>query len=97
MLVIVSYDITDDHTRTYVRNLVRNNGLIRLQKSVYVGDVDLETFTFLVKYFKKFRKRKEKVEVEIFRLCRKCENRFRRLKNRFIKELDMEVIFIQSS
>lgn len=40
MLTWVIYDITDDKTRTRIANRCLNFGLYRVQKSVFLGDVD---------------------------------------------------------
>ncbi|NBG87365.1 CRISPR-associated endonuclease Cas2 [Isachenkonia alkalipeptolytica] len=40
MLVWVIYDIVEDKTRNQIAKQCKNNGLYRVQKSVFLGDVD---------------------------------------------------------
>ncbi len=93
MLAITSYDISDDRKREKIRNFLRNNGFVRLHKSVYIGDIDFQNFIFLKKYFKKLSSETD-VEIEIATLCKKCERRFKRIKNKPLIEFDNTTVFV---
>ena len=43
MLTWLIYDITEDKTRTNVAKLCKNSGLIRVQKSVFLGNIEINT------------------------------------------------------
>lgn len=50
MNYMISYDITDDRTRRLISNCLKNNGFIRIQKSVFLGEIKLEIYKKLINY-----------------------------------------------
>jgi hypothetical protein len=57
-----------------------------------VGDLNIENSFFLTKYLKKLNC--DGVETESITLCKRCENRFKRLKNKFLAEIESGTIFL---
>ena len=83
MTCIVAYDIEDNKIRTKLAHYLEGKG-IRLQKSVFVVDIERHVFKRFLSEIEKITKDKGKVAV--FRLCSGCQ------KNA-IKLLEPEVNF----
>lgn len=49
---LVCYDITDNKTRTRFADFLKDIGLISLQKSVFVGELNKAEFNSMVRYAK---------------------------------------------
>lgn len=49
MKVFVIYDITENKIRDRVIKILRNFGFLRVQKSVFLGDVSFENINFIEK------------------------------------------------
>lgn len=50
MNYMISYDVSNDKTRRLVSEYLGNNGFVRIQKSVFLGEVKLETYENMVSY-----------------------------------------------
>ena len=50
MNYMVSYDISNNKVRKLVSDHLINNGFIRIQKSVFLGEVKVETYKKVVIY-----------------------------------------------
>ena len=70
MLVIVSYDIEDDKTRTRLARELRNFGP-RVQKSVFEGDITHEELNVLQTCLSNVQL-KSGDSIRLYRLCGEC-------------------------
>ena len=50
MNYMVSYDVSNDKIRRLVSDYLKNVGFVRIQKSVFLGEVKLEIYEKMTKY-----------------------------------------------
>lgn len=50
MNYMVSYDISNDKTRRLVSDYLGNSGFVRIQKSVFLGEIKLEVYDKMLNY-----------------------------------------------
>lgn len=73
MLTVVTYDISDNTSRTYLIKKLRHFGLKRLQKSVFVGYLEINERLELADELDSFLS-KETDSIIILPMCENCKN-----------------------
>lgn len=71
MFSVVVYDISDNKSRTDLIKLLQHHGLYRMQKSVFIGYLELESILDLSEEFEKFLS-SDKDSIVLFPLCKSC-------------------------
>ena len=71
MLIIISYDITDDKKRTRLAKKLRDFGK-RVQKSVFEADITDEELSKLEKLLAEIEMEKEE-SIRLYRVCEACK------------------------
>lgn len=71
MFSVVVYDISDNKARTDLIKHLQHYGLYRLQKSVFIGYLELESMLDLAEEFEKFLS-SDKDSIVLFPLCKSC-------------------------
>jgi len=73
MLTIVTYDISDNTTRSYYIKKLQSYGLYRIQKSVFAGHLTLDERLDLADETESFLS-SEKDSIIIFPICKNCKD-----------------------
>ena len=73
MLTIVTYDISDDTTRSYFIKKLQSCGLYRIQKSVFAGHLTIDERLDLADETESFLS-SDKDSIIIFPLCKTCKD-----------------------
>ena len=74
MMVLIIYDITDDSLRLKVANILLAYGLIRVQKSAFLGQLTRERLKDLKVKIKRMIEG-ERANVQFYPLCPQCLSR----------------------
>ncbi|MEM3399596.1 MAG: CRISPR-associated endonuclease Cas2 [Candidatus Micrarchaeia archaeon] len=74
MKYVVIYDITDDDLRNSVAEILKNFGLMRIQKSAFFGELDKNTYCALIK------KLDETVKTDVVHVLPLCSSCFSEIK-----------------
>lgn len=88
--LIVAYDIVDNHLRTSIAELLMYHGLVRIQYSIFAGEVsennveDLSDTLFDMELG-------DEDDITMFILCKNCQNLIRSVKPlpHYIKHLSI--------
>ena len=75
MLILVSYDIEKDKTRTRLANKLKDFGP-RVQKSVFEGDVKQEELKKLTKMLEQVKLEKND-SIRLYRICAECSGKIK--------------------
>jgi len=86
VLTWVVYDIANDRTRTRIARRCLDFGLYRVQKSVFLGDVELNRLDE-IELFSKEELDEDNDSVYIFPMCREDYDKVRIVGQGFSKEL----------
>lgn len=86
MLTWIIYDITNDKVRRQIVKNCKNYGLYRVQKSVFLGDINQNEFDEISLFFDNLID-KEKDAVYIFPMCKADFLKVKLLGQAFDKEL----------
>lgn len=96
MLVWVVYDIVNDRVRTKVAKICKNQGLYRVQKSAFLGDLNRNQVDELVLRCKEIAD-VEKDSVYVFPMCDEDFKKVKMIGIPFDKELvsdDVKALFV---
>ena len=91
MLTWVVYDITKDRTRTKIAKRCLDFGLYRIQKSVFLGEVDSSRVDEIVLFSKELMEL-ETDSVYVFPMCRDDFDKVRILGQGFDKKLTADEV-----
>lgn len=86
MLTWVIYDIADDRTRTRIAKRCLNFGLYRVQKSVFLGDVEPNRLDE-IELFSKEEMDEDNDSVYVFPMCKEDFDKVRIIGQGFSKKL----------
>lgn len=73
MLTVVVYDITDNSSRNYLIKKLQYFGLKRIQKSVFIGYLEIDERLDLVEDLETYLS-KDTDSIVIFPLCKNCKD-----------------------
>lgn len=73
MLTVVTYDISDNTERTRFIKVLQHYGLKRLQKSVFIGYLEIKDRLDLAEEFEKYLS-SPKDSIVLFPLCENCKD-----------------------
>ncbi|VVB66914.1 CRISPR-associated endoribonuclease Cas2 1 [uncultured archaeon] len=85
MLVWVIYDISENRMRSHVAKICKNYGLIRVQKSAFLGDLNRNESDSLALECEQAIE--ESDSVYVFPMCEDCNDRIRLIGAGFDREL----------
>lgn len=93
MLTIVTYDISDNTTRSYFIKKLQSYGLYRIQKSVFAGHLSLDERLNLADETESFLS-SDNDSIIIFPLCKSCRDSILYDGEVYIPENDLNYRFL---
>ena len=93
MLALVVYDISENKARNNFINRLRHYGLRRLQKSVFIGDLNIDSRLDLAEEFDQYLS-SEKDSIILIPICDSCKKSILLEGNASIPDTDLNYKFI---
>jgi len=75
LYLLITYDIANNRHREKIADLLLNAGLLRVQKSVFEGEIKTSEFRKLKSGLKKYVSKKDTIRYYV--LCKKCQKQIR--------------------